>query len=347
MKERLKRFIFRLLGKDPESIVISFATGPQDLAARMYAEIQELVPGRRHFLVRPDDFTGFADLRRRFRPYRIGLAPVLFTADPQYQALRRAAFLLAPFRILAYNSRLDRHHLRLTTFIASWLFLRGVPLDRIFLRPIWLVPWKSDRSQFPTKHEEFAGRPFVDGRTRVAILSPYFPYPLSHGGAVRIFNLIREIARQFDVILISFTDQDRTQVAPLLEHCARIYLIQKPRYREPRWSTLLPPEVAEFQVPALRRLLDRLRSELKLDLVQVEYTALAPYAGDILVEHDVTFELYRQIHERERTLASAWNYWRWRRFEKRWIARYRRVLVMSEEDRRVLNRPNVAVSPTV
>ena len=83
--------------------------------------------------------------RRRFAGMRIGLAPVLFTEEPRYRALRRAAFLLAPGKILAYNRSLERHHLRLTTWIASLLFLRGVPLDRIHLRPRWLAPWKKDR----------------------------------------------------------------------------------------------------------------------------------------------------------------------------------------------------------
>ena len=92
------------------------------------------------------------------------------------------------------------------------------------------------------------------GRRRVAVLSPYFPYPLSHGGAVRIFNLLREIAREFDVELFAFTDgPDAPELAPVLEFCARVVLVGKPRYREPRWSTLLPPEVHEFRSPAMRR----------------------------------------------------------------------------------------------
>ena len=344
MKDRLKRFIFRLLGKDPEAVVVSFASGPPDLAQRMFAEVQQLIPDRRHFLVTPQDA---GNLRQRFRRYRIGLAPVLFTGDAPYRALRRSAFFLAPFKILAYNQRLERYHLRLATPVASLLFLCGVPLDRIFLRPRWLVPWKRDRTVYPVAHQRYEGRAFTPGRKRVAILTPYFPYPLSHGGAVRMFNLIREMAGQFDLILISFTDQENTTLEPLLEHCARVVTMQKPRYREPRWSTLTPPEVAEFCVPAMHQLVRQLKREWDIDLLQVEYTAMAPYAGDILVEHDVTFALYRQIHQRSKTLGSAWDYWRWRRFEPRWIARYPKVVVMSEEDQALIAGSNAVVIPTV
>jgi hypothetical protein len=141
LRAALKEFIFRILGKDPEAVVLSFATGDPELAQRMFDEIQRLEPQRRHILVKPDEFKAdstfrnYRQLRKRFGAYRIGLAPVLFDKDRRYRALRFAAFLLAPTKILAYNERLERHHLRLRTAIASMLFLNGVPLDRIFLRP--------------------------------------------------------------------------------------------------------------------------------------------------------------------------------------------------------------------
>jgi len=344
LKRALKQFIFRMLGKDPEAIVVSFASGDAELVRRMHEEICQLEPLRRHFLVTVEEFSSYRQLRRRFSAYRIGLAPVLLTSDPRYRTLRRAAFLLAPTKILAYNQRLERHHLRVSTLIASWLFLKGVPLDRIFLRPRWLMPWKKDRSVYPTQVREIDGRPLAARRRRIAVLSPYFPYPLSHGGAVRIFHLLREMAEEFDIFLFAFRDRETdADFAPVLEHCARVILVQKSRYREPRWSTLLPPEVHEFRSRAMLSALHRLCGEYKIEAVQVEYTMLAPYAGDVLVEHDVTFELCRQVFES--TGRGWWDYWRWRRFEKKWISRYRRVVVMSEQDHALLGRAHAVVVP--
>jgi ribosomal protein S18 acetylase RimI-like enzyme/glycosyltransferase involved in cell wall biosynthesis len=348
----LKQFIFKLLGKDPEAIVVSFASGDPELAQRMFAEFQGLVPDRRHFLVEPSDFGAqstlqiYRQLRKRFSAYRIGQATLLLDRDPRYSALRRAAFLYAPTKILAYNARLERHHLSLGAAIASLLFVNGVPLDRVFLRPRWLVPWKKDRSVFPAGVEEIAGRPMSPRRRRIAIVSPYFPFPLAHGGAVRIFNLLREMAGEFDIFLFAFRDVETVEdLRPVLDLCARLVLVDKPRYREPRWSTLAPPEVHEFRSPAMLRSLARIRAEYNIEAVQVEYTMLAPYAGDILVEHDVTFALYRQIRDRSPGIVQRWDYWRWLRFEKRWIRRYRKVVVMSEQDRALLVRPNVVVIP--
>ncbi len=333
-----------MLGKHPEAIVVSFAAGDPELVRRMHREIQELEPERRHFLVTPEEFSSYRQLRRQFRAYRIGLAPVLFTSDSRYRSLRRAAFLLAPTKILAYNQRLERHHLRATTAIASWLFLKGVPLDRIFLRPKWLVLWKNDRSVFPTSVQEIEGRPLLARRRRIAVLSPYFPYPLSHGGAVRIFHLLREMAKEFDIFLFAFRDRETdADFQPVLKHCARVILVGKSRYREPRWSTLTPPEVHEFHSPAMLSAIHHIRSEYQIEALQVEYTMLAPYAGDVLVEHDVTFELYRQVWKS--TGRGWWDYWRWRRFEKKWAARTRRVAVMSEQDGTLLGLRHAVVVP--
>ncbi|HEX4593214.1 MAG TPA: GNAT family N-acetyltransferase [Bryobacteraceae bacterium] len=350
MRAALKKIIFWILGRDPDAVIVTFATGDPQVADRMFAEIQALEPRRRHILVKPEEASGYWSLRRRLRGYRIGLAPVLFDGDRRFRNMRQAVFLLAPTKILAYNRRLERHHLRLRTLIASLLFLKGVPLDRIFLRPRWLVPWKRDRSVYPSAVDEIAGRPMSPRRSRIAVLTPYFPYPLSHGGAVRVFNLLREMAEELDIFLFAFRDHETADdFAPVLEHCARIILVGKSRYREPRWSTWLPPEVHEFHSAAMQSALARIRREYKIEAVQVEYTMLAPYAGDILVEHDITFDLYRQVRDqlltRSARLSRQWDYWRWRRFETKWLKRYKQVVVMSEQDRVTLDQSNVAVVP--
>jgi ribosomal protein S18 acetylase RimI-like enzyme len=364
LKQRLKRILFGLLGKDPEAVVVSFLTGDEALARAMAEGFRRLVPSRRHYVVRvgaPEAgregcptvtltpgsaWQLYRQLRRQFRHLRIGQAAVLFASGEEHRPLRVAAFLLAPGRILAHNAVLDRHHLRLRSLVSSILFLRGVPLDRIFLRPRWLCPWKRDRSSVPETYQILEGRPTAMGRPRVAVLSPYFPYPLSHGGAVRIFHLLRAAASQFDIFLFAFAEGGQPlEPAPVLEFCAKVILVPKPRYREPRWSTLLPPEVHEYRSPVMRRLLANMRRTHSLRLMQTEYTQLAPYGGDVLVEHDVTYDLYRQVHEKTRSLASWWNLYRWKRFERRALGRFRGVVAMSAKDAVLLGVPQAREIP--
>jgi len=351
VKRLLKRFYFSALGKDPRGVVAVFLTGRPELCRRMVEEVREILPEYRQVTVGLEgsgadvvvEKSGAAQLhcklRRLFRRQRVVMAPVLFDGTPETAALRRAACFLAPTRILAYNQRLERHHLRLSTALASLLFLRGVPVDRIYLRP-----WRR-----PPRHASITaleGRPLTPGRPRVAVLTPYFPYPLSHGGAVRIFNLLKEAAREFDIFLFAITeDRDQPEYQPVLELCTRVVLASKPPYREPRWSSLQPPEVREYALPELRQAILKMTREFGIRLLQTEYTMLASYGGDILVEHDVTFDLYSQIHVRERSLGSWWNLWRWRRYERRAVERFARVIVMSDKDAALLRAPNVEIIP--
>ena len=110
MRNRLKRWLFMLLGKDPEAVVVCLRSSDLALSDAMVAEIRRLEPGRRLFEARADE--SYWTLRARFRKYRIGLMPALMP-------IPGIAWLLAPRKILAYNTRLERHHLRLS--IASWL----------------------------------------------------------------------------------------------------------------------------------------------------------------------------------------------------------------------------------
>jgi polysaccharide biosynthesis protein PslH len=321
LRETLKRLWFGLLGKDPEAVIVCFTTGAPGKAESMVAEMRRLVPDRRVLVLGEGSWL---EHQRRLSSYRIALAPVLFDGDPRFSRLRRTAFLLAPTRILAFNARLERHHLRLSTCIASWLFLRGVPLDRI-----WLRPWRKRDSVLPQSWRCIDGRPVSPGRPRVALLAPYLPWPLSHGGAVRLWNLLREASSEFDIYFYGFEDgQSEEDLCRAAEVCVRLSVAAKPRYREPRWSTLLPPEVREFYSPALHRAIQ----QEKFHLLQVEYTQMASYGGDVLVEHDVTFDLFQQVAHDAPTLSNRWDLWRWRRFEHRALSRARRVVVMSDKD---------------
>ena len=291
--------------------------------------------------------SGLRILRRVLRRKRIGLAPTLFTRDKEYAALRRRAFRYAPGKVLAYNSRLERHHLRLRSAIASTLFLSGVALDRIWLRPKWLFPLRREHSVTATTHQVFEGRNLREGKPRMAVLTPYFPFPLSHGGAVRIYNLLREGSDDFDIFLFSFVEKPTNVTnSPVLDFCSKVIAFPNPRYREPRWASLSPPEVNEFYSPYVDSVIRQIREQYALKVMQVEYTHMAPYKGDILVEHDVTFDLHQQVAAAEDSLQSKWDLARWRRFERKAIKSYSQVVAMSAKDRELLgNAPNIRVIP--
>ena len=183
---------------------------------------------------------------------------------------------------------------------------------------------------------------FPPRRPRVAVLSPYFPYPLSHGGAVRIFNLLREAARRFDIFLFAFTEARRAHRAG---PGARVLREGDPGAQAalPRAALVQParrPKSTSTARPSCARLLDEMRRQHSLELLQVEYTQLASYGGDVLVEHDVTYDLYRQVHAEQTLALLLVGPVRWRRFETQALGRYRRVVAMSAKDAGLLGVPH-------
>jgi len=195
----------------------------------------------------------------------------------------------------------------------------------------------------------FAGRRPIGAR-RVAVVSPYLPFPLAHGGAIRIFNLLREAARQADVYLFAFAEQEKgPEVAPLLGFCARVILVQTPRWEPSRLLRVLPRGVGKFQSPVMESVVGEVARRERIGIVQMEYSQLAGLGArldqkagrTVLVAHDVTFDLYRQL--RGRSAGGAWvaaaiEELRWRRHELGRARRYDRVIVMSDEDKSRLAR---------
>jgi glycosyltransferase involved in cell wall biosynthesis len=175
-------------------------------------------------------------------------------------------------------------------------------------------------------------------KLRVLLVSPFLPYPLSHGGAVRIWNLCRALSDRVDFILIAVREKDETvDYAHLSQVFRRVYAvdIDERASKDGR----LPEQVRSHQSTALRAAIANAVREWQPDLLQVEYTHMAhcrdaaPGVPAVLVEHDLTYQLYRQLADSRRDAESEAEYRRWLEFERRWLAEYDGVWTVSEEDR--------------
>jgi GT2 family glycosyltransferase/glycosyltransferase involved in cell wall biosynthesis len=142
----------------------------------------------------------------------------------------------------------------------------------------------------------------LDRGMSVLIASPYLPYPLAHGGAVRMFNLMRGAAETAGLILVAFVDELAPPPEALLRLCREIVLVRRhgTHYRR---DTPRPDMVEEFDSATLRACLKQAVHQWKPRIAQLEFTWMAQYAEachpakTILVEHDITFDLQQQLLE--------------------------------------------------
>jgi glycosyltransferase involved in cell wall biosynthesis len=136
----------------------------------------------------------------------------------------------------------------------------------------------------------------------VLIASPYLPYPLSHGGAVRMFNLMRGATETAGLILVAFVDELAPPPDALLKICREIVLVRRhgTHYRR---DTPRPDMAEEFYSATFHACLKQAVHQWKPGIAQLEFTWMADYAAaclpakTILVEHDITFDLQKQLLE--------------------------------------------------
>jgi glycosyltransferase involved in cell wall biosynthesis len=172
----------------------------------------------------------------------------------------------------------------------------------------------------------------------VLVVSPFLPYPLSHGGAVRIYNLCRVLADRVDFALIAVRENlEAVNYAKLHEVFREVRIVDIDQT-----TTVvedMPDQARQYECPALRSAITDLCRTWQPDVVQFEYTQTAGLADAaegipaILVEHDITFSLYRQLAEAEPSPKSRREYQRWFAFENRRLAGFPAVWTVSEADR--------------
>jgi len=259
-------------------------------------------------------------------------------------------------RFLAHTIADPRVFLRLwTEAIRRLSFLSMIPVSapraRAALAEAWRAPFWVTRPRMAALSDQHilalgSGAVFVmpgrPPRTRpmVLVATPYLPFPLAHGAAVRMFNLMRRAAQDFDQVLVSFTTEPGAVPVELLELCSEVVLVKRSgTHLLP--STNRPEIVEEFDSPAFHAALRQTVRKWKPGIVQLEFTQMAQYAFDcppaktILVEHDVTLDYYQQL------LAQR-DDWELRRQLKRWVPfeisawhKVDRVVTMSEKDRKM------------
>ena len=174
-------------------------------------------------------------------------------------------------------------------------------------------------------------------RLRVLFLSPYSICPPSHGGAVFMYNTVRELARHCELHLLVLLDrpEDRAAHAELEELAASVEYFDRGSLKDITAPYSLPYAVRDFAYRDLEWAVNRALYRRRIDVMQIEYTNMAQYGGAyrriacVLFEHDVYF----QSVGRSLTLKSTWEYLRALRFELRALPKFDLVQACNRENR--------------
>jgi O-antigen biosynthesis protein len=190
---------------------------------------------------------------------------------------------------------------------------------------------------------ELEGARGLPARPRVLFVSPYPICPPVHGGAVFMHSTLLELARACEVHLVCLLDEPGQREAheKLARHCASAEFLVRSGAIPRALGSSRPHAVREFVSDELDWLIHRQIYTQQIDVVQLDYTPMAQYAGRFervgtaLFEHDIYFQsIARSLGAGgQGRLSAAYEYLRALRWELRALGRVDRVQVCSAANR--------------
>jgi GT2 family glycosyltransferase/glycosyltransferase involved in cell wall biosynthesis len=186
------------------------------------------------------------------------------------------------------------------------------------------------------------------GCLRVLFVSPYPIFPPAHGGAVFMYQTLRELTKLAEVHVVALLDYPE-QLTPnqeeLTTFCASAGFLVRMEGRSSHLGSVVPHAVREFENDDLDWLIHRQIYTQRIDVLQLEYAQLAQYIGayhniaSIVFEHDIYFQSIARGLDSQlglNKLTARFEYLRAFRFELRTLPRCDRVQVCTLENKNYL-----------
>lgn len=159
---------------------------------------------------------------------------------------------------------------------------------------------------------------------KILFLSPTVPFPLTDGGRIRVFNLLKQIAQKSEVTLLALETQatDANGVAELQQLGIHVHLVPNaPTLPRVSIDTLIkafcrrqPITVARYDVPAYRQKIRELIAEQTFDLVHYEMFHTAQFHTEtnlpgVLSQQNVDSAIWRRLCSETANPFYKFTYW--------------------------------------
>lgn len=195
---------------------------------------------------------------------------------------------------------------------------------------------------------------------RILIVSSFLPYPLSSGGHVRLYNLMKELSASHHITLVCEKRlyQSQKDVDEVKKLCEDVITIE----RKKQWSggnivrtavSSLPFLLVGHHLPEMKSKIVAVLAQKQFDVIHVEtfyvYQNLPKtYIPVVLVEHNIEYQVYERFMKRAPAFVQPLltldtqkiKYWEtktWKQVSK--------LIAVSEEDKLAMKREDVVVVP--
>lgn len=188
------------------------------------------------------------------------------------------------------------------------------------------------------------------------MITPYLPFPLSSGGQIRTYNLLKNLSKKHQISLFSFirTNEEKRYIPKLKEFCINVKTFSK----RPPWSvtslslsalSYYPLVVCMYLKKELKKEIQEAIKKEHFDLIHAETFYVMPNIPTnniptILVEQTIEYLVYKHFTETVKMSPLKFlmeidvhkiNYW-----EKKFWQKANRVVAMSEADKKAMRDQN-------
>ena len=194
-------------------------------------------------------------------------------------------------------------------------------------------------------------------KMKILFLSPTVPFPLTDGGRIRVFNLLKQIAAKSDVTLLALETQptDAEGVTELQQLGIQVHLVSNaPTLPRVSFGTLVnaflkrqPITVARYALPAYRQKLKELVATENFDLVHYEMFHTAQFRTEtelpsVLSQQNVDSAIWRRLCSETTNPFYKFAYWTqqlaFQRYERVLSPKFDAVTCTSDIDAAVFQR---------
>lgn len=190
-------------------------------------------------------------------------------------------------------------------------------------------------------------------RQRILIFTPSLPFPPIWGSGIRVYQMVRHLARRHEVTLLTYAEPGSEEaVARLAQECHAVHTVTPPvRDRRRMQATSLLSRTSFLQADlysdAMQAKIDCLLREKRFDIIQMESSHLGKFdfhgrATLVLDEHNIEYELLQRMVQTERVplrrLFNWFEYQKFRREEQRCWGSADGVTMTSERERDLVRR---------
>lgn len=194
----------------------------------------------------------------------------------------------------------------------------------------------------------------------ILMVSSFLPYPLYSGGHVRLFNLIKELSRRHKITLIceKRSYQSQKDINEMKRICEEVVVVE----RKKQWSleNILKTTISNspflltgHELPAMKKAIAHVLNTKHIDIIHVEtfyvfHNIPITSIPTVLAEHNIEYHVYQRFTSHAPLLLRPLllvdiekiKYW-----ERKYWQKAKRVVVVSEHDKKEIGRKDTVIVP--